>query len=388
MRVETSYKTVVLQLNPDYDTQKELHRSMMGVNRFLKMSRANVQKLLYYRWKALNESYPGRSIALMVQRFSNFSDKEFTVFNSDNSKFIFDKEWFVEVQVRTKDGNKLVPRIRIPVSRTEVPYYADIQDMVGLPMMVVKENDKYFAYVQIKQEITHSETVVGVDFNFRKWVVSAVDGQPLFFDAEPYALEIEGISKMISRFRSRLDAEKDANKIAVLEQKINELYAQQTAAVKRAHGNFLAAIEKKFGRCTLAVEDPKIMFRLKEKESGMTNNWLYKKTALSQFQLRAMAHGFEVASVNPAYTSKVCHKCNHLGKIDGKNSRIFSCPHCGLKNYHRDLNAARNIAKVFFGIFAKIEDIRQEIKDAKDVKNAKKDQTYSSDEPLNRSVTF
>ena len=53
-----------------------------------------------------------------------------------------------------------------------------------------------------------------------------------------------------------------------------------------------------------------------------------------------------------------------------------------------NLNAARNIAKVFFGIFAKIEDIRQEIKDAKDVKNAKKDQTYSSDEPLNRSVTF
>lgn len=347
MRVHTSYRTVILQLNPDEVAKKELHKSMESITKFLDMSRTDIQKLLYNRWKEMNEPYPGRSIALMVQRFSNFNKKEFTVFNSDNSKFVFDKEWFVEVQVRTKDNGHLVPRIKIPISRTEVPYYSDIRDMMGLPMMVVKENDKYFAYVQIATELTFSDLVVGIDFNYSKWVAAPTEGLPLFFDARGYGKEVEAISKKISALMSYKATLSNKEDINVVFTQLNDLYSQRTAVVKRAHGNFLSELEKKFGRCILAVEDPSKIYKLTNKGSKITNNWLNTKTVLGQFQLRALAHGFNIpeeGNVNPAYTSQVCHRCKHVGYFKGKQGRIFYCLNCGLNNYHRDLNAARNIA--------------------------------------------
>ena len=347
MNINTQYKTVLLRLNPSTEQAIELRKSMAGINKFLEMSRIDIQKLLYNRWKELNEPYPGRSIALMVQRFSNFSGKEFTVFSSDNSKFVYDKEWFVEVQVRTKDNGHLIPRLKIPVNRTEVPYYSDIEALMGYPMIVVKENDKWFAYIQIGKEVTHTDTIVGVDFNFNKWVASPTEGKPLFFDAKPYGDEIEKIHEMISRYQSYRSQTNSPNRIKELDAMIEDLYIKRIAAVKRAHGNFISQLEQKYGRCTLVVEEVSELFKLRDKDSGMTNNWLYKKTALKQFQLRAMAHGFHVQEVNPAYTSRVCHKCHNVGIISGKHGRIFSCTYCGLKDYHRDLNASKNIVLVY-----------------------------------------
>lgn len=348
MNIDIQYKTVILRLNPSSDQVKELKKSMAGINRFLEMSRIDIQKLLYNRWKELNEPYPGkRSIALMVQRFSNFSQKEFTVFNSDNSKFVYDKEWFLEVQVRTKNDGHLAPRLRIPVNKTEVPYYADIETMIGYPMMVVRENDKWFAYIQMGKEITHSDTIVSVDFNFNKWVASPIDGQPLFFDAKEYGDEIDRLDSTISKFQSYLRQVNDPERVKQLKGEIEDLFARRIAVVKRAHGNFIAGLERKYGRCTLVVEEVDEIFKLRQKDSRMTNNWLYKKTALKQFQLRAMAHGFEIHEVNPAYTSQICHKCHNLGNISGKHGRIFSCDYCGLKDYHRDLNATKNIVSAY-----------------------------------------
>ena len=49
--------------------------------------------------------------------------------------------------------------------------------------------------------------------------------------------------------------------------------------------------------------------------------------------------GIVVEFVNPAYTSKTCHKCKNKGFRDGKT---FSCTTCGVMD--ADLNASENIA--------------------------------------------
>jgi transposase len=82
-----------------------------------------------------------------------------------------------------------------------------------------------------------------------------------------------------------------------------------------------------------------------EKDSRMINNWLYSKTALRQFALRAMAKGFDVVEVDPKDTSRLCHKCGSPVKIYGKHERLIECGFCGYRDYNRDLNSARNIAK-------------------------------------------
>lgn len=216
--------------------------------------------------------------------------------------------------------------------KSEVPYYDVIDELAQWPFMVTKENDKWFAYVSIPVKSNVKKRVVGIDFNLNKWVAATVNGKPLFFDALEYSAEIDRIQRLISRAMGRND-------------NVEELYERREAVVKRAHGNFLAAIKKKFGLCTLAIEDIEELYKLTRKENRMINNWLYTKTALRKFALRAMAHGFNLVEVNPFGTTRTCFRCGGEVTTYGDHDRLIECKKCGLRDYNRDLNAARNIAK-------------------------------------------
>lgn len=355
MKVHAKYKTVILQLNPDVQMQKEMRKVMDWTQSFLDMSRLEIQGMLYRKWGEMGIPMSTSIVSLLMQRFSGSvtgKDKRFMYIYNQNSRFVYDKQWYLEAQLHSKSGKHIPPRIRIPVHRTEVPYYADIRDMVGYSVMVTEEAEKWFAYVQIPVKFDDAgieQKIVGIDFNFRKWVAAMVDGRPLMFDAQPYGDEIDRISQLISRKQSYMRLANDPDRITQLEKEIDELYALRTAAVKRAHGNFLSAIMERFGHCTLVVEEVATMYRLGTHDKGLTNNWLYKKTALSQFQLRALSHGFNVLEVNPSWTSQACHRCGHIGITYGKGDRLFQCSVCDLTDYHRDVNAARNLAKIGSG---------------------------------------
>ena len=60
--------------------------------------------------------------------------------------------------------------------------------------------------------------------------------------------------------------------------------------------------------------------------------------------------------INPAGTSKKCHRCGAEVEIHGKHGRLITCPVCDLKDFNRDLNAARNIALRGYKYWAKAHD--------------------------------
>ncbi len=58
-------------------------------------------------------------------------------------------------------------------------------------------------------------------------------------------------------------------------------------------------------------------------------------------EYKADAAGVEVAFVNPAYTSKGCSRCLHIGSRSSQSN--FNCAHCGLR-LNADCNGARSVA--------------------------------------------
>jgi len=329
MRVHSVYRTVILQAFPTPCQEKLLKKAEESVFKFLELSRNELQKLLYHKFK--NDGIEPRMLALLTQRFTgSLGEKAILCFDKGNSKFVNDEGvWFVEIKL-AKGRNS---RERILIAKSDNEYYDVIQDLSKFPFVITRENDKWFVYVSIPVEPKSNGLVVGIDFNMGKWVASPYEGRPLFFDVRKYEKSVDDLQRKIGRAYQKKDYER-----------ANELYQKICEIVKHAHGNFLAEVKKRYGICTLAIEDISTMFRLTEKENTMINNWLYKKTALRKFVLRAMAKGFNVVEVNPAGTTKTCFRCGSPVKIYGKNKRLIRCDNCGLRDYNRDLNSARNIA--------------------------------------------
>jgi len=350
VRIKPEYRTVVLQCYPSGEQEKLLRKAEVSALKFIDFSRREFQKHLYNKFKGIDGNIDPRMLTLLAQRFTgSMSEKSILVFDKDNSKFINENgAWFVEVKLFSGRNS----RVRIPLAKTERKYYDVIENLSRFPFYITREDDKWFVYVSIKFSPVVNDIIVGVDFNFRKWVASPYYGQPIFFDVRKHEEKIDKITRKISRCNtliSRAEKNGDEEKLKALTEKRKELYRRRSEIVKLAHGEFLKKIKEKYGVCTIAVEEIDKMYKLTEKKDvkrrkKLTNIWLYSKTALRKFVLRALSKGFNVVEVNPFGTSTSCHWCFSKLKIKGKRGRIVECPNECFKSYNRDLNAARNIA--------------------------------------------
>ncbi len=93
----------------------------------------------------------------------------------------------------------------------------------------------------------------------------------------------------------------------------------------------------------IAIEDlSKIRFTAKPKSKAQKtelNRWSFYQ--LRQFlTYKALLNGVKLAVIPPAYTSKTCSVCLHIGKRVAKK---FTCENCG-NNMDADINASKNIA--------------------------------------------
>ena len=76
------------------------------------------------------------------------------------------------------------------------------------------------------------------------------------------------------------------------------------------------------------------------KQQNRFSTWS-KGLLLERLSVKLAEKGITETIVNPAYTSQVCCKCNHLGNRKGKE---FKCSNCNL-NIDADFNASINIKK-------------------------------------------
>jgi putative transposase len=234
----------------------------------------------------------------------------------------------------------------VPIAKTGNKYYDVIEDSVGLPFAIVREDDRWYAYISAPNKTEPNGNVVGIDFNEATWVASKVDGRPLFFDVHGYAHEVTRLQDLISKSNRNCPI---GGRCRYCKKKCNvqQLYDQRTAILKRCQGDFLAEITKRWGVCTLGIECIDVMYAMLRdtKKARSVRNWLNTKLCMRKFVMRATSKGFDVIEVDPAYTSQRCHKCGEIGEIYGDHFRLFKCK-CGLRDYNRDLNASRNIAKL------------------------------------------
>jgi len=94
----------------------------------------------------------------------------------------------------------------------------------------------------------------------------------------------------------------------------------------------------------IAIEDlTYIRERTKVRKSQRRRHHSWSFAQLRSFiEYKAKLAGIPLRVVNPAYTSKICNVCKHIGNRNGKH---FECPNCGNID-DADYNAAKNIAQL------------------------------------------
>jgi putative transposase len=83
--------------------------------------------------------------------------------------------------------------------------------------------------------------------------------------------------------------------------------------------------------------------RLRRPQRVTMHSWAFAQ--LGEFTAyKAAFAGVPLVYVDPAYTSQMCSKCEHISKKNRPSQAVFCCASCGFA-CHADVNAARNIAR-------------------------------------------
>ena len=71
--------------------------------------------------------------------------------------------------------------------------------------------------------------------------------------------------------------------------------------------------------------------------------WAFARLA-GRIEDKATELGIPVRFVNPAYTSKTCHECGHIGRRSAQAEFRCTNDDCHVTEFQADINAAANIA--------------------------------------------
>lgn len=118
---------------------------------------------------------------------------------------------------------------------------------------------------------------------------------------------------------------------------INHTIAKQVVTLAKRQGKGIVVEELKGIR--------KSLDKFSKKQKGLYNKWAFYQLR-SFIEYKAQLFGVQVIVVNPAYSSKMCHSCKHIGN---RKSKSFSCLNCSLET-DADVNAAKNLSTMGFAI--------------------------------------
>ena len=255
-------------------------------------------------------------------------------------------------------------------SRIEISLIGQVPKLKGTLELVKNQKDnQYYLHVPLdriinKKEMTEQSEMLGLDVGITDLItlsngsVYGANSAELF-----YTLSDNLVNKNRSRLFSykrqleeRLLTENDPSKKSILELKLKNLENNNLGSKKR-----ISKISKYKSRiashinCELnkMVKEEDIQEIVREdlnwsskkknvsrKQQNRFSTWS-KGVLLERLSVKLAEKGIKETIVNPAYTSQICCKCNHLGNRKGKE---FKCSNCNL-SIDADFNASINIKK-------------------------------------------
>ena len=100
------------------------------------------------------------------------------------------------------------------------------------------------------------------------------------------------------------------------------------------------------GHSAVILEDLRLRRMMERDDNPAPRRKLFTEAALGilvrKVEAKAERACIPIIKVNPAYTTRTCSCCGHVGGRMPLTQRVFSCPRCGLE-MDRDHNAALNI---------------------------------------------
>ena len=256
-------------------------------------------------------------------------------------------------------------------SKVTITLIGNIPKLKGtLELVKNQKSNQYYLHVPldriiIKKEMTEQSEILGLDVGITDLItlsngsIYGANSAELF-----YTLSDNLVNKNRSRLFSykrqleeRLLTENDPSKKSILELKLKNLENNNLGSKKRiskiskyksrivSHINCeLNKMVKEEDIEEIVREDLNWISKKKKnvsrKQQNRFSTWS-KGVLLERLSVKLAENGIKETIVNPAYTSQVCCKCNHLGNRNGK---VFKCLNCNL-NIDADFNASINTKK-------------------------------------------
>ena len=256
-------------------------------------------------------------------------------------------------------------------SKVTITLIGNIPKLKGtLELVKNQKSNQYYLHVPldriiIKKEMTEQSEILGLDVGITDLItlsngsIYGANSAELF-----YTLSDNLVNKNRSRLFSykrqleeRLLTENDPSKKSILELKLKNLENNNLGSKKRiskiskyksrivSHINCeLNKMVKEEDIEEIVREDLNWISKKKKnvsrKQQNRFSTWS-KGVLLERLSVKLAENGIKETIVNPAYTSQVCCKCNHLGSRNGK---VFKCLNCNL-NIDADFNASINTKK-------------------------------------------
>lgn len=267
-------------------------------------------------------------------------------------------------------GKKFIFSGKNKGSRVEITLDGYIPNLKGtLELVKDKNSNQYYLHVPLdritsKKKMSKQSETVGLDVGITDLImlsngsVYGANSAELF-----YTLSDNLVNKNKSRLWSykktleeKIAEEKNEENKDKLEIKLRNLeennlgYKKRKAKVGRYKSRIFSHINHEINKMIegenlreVVREDLNWVSKKKnvsKKQQNRFSTWA-KGTLLERLSIKLAENGIKETIVNPAYTSQVCCRCNHLGERNGKE---FKCSNCNL-TIDADFNASINIKK-------------------------------------------
>lgn len=148
----------------------------------------------------------------------------------------------------------------------------------------------------------------------------------------------------IARLQRQIESMEDGPKRRRKQRRLSALHER----IRRRRDGYLDEVANQMvsGHSAVILEDLRLRRMMERDDNPAPRRKLFTEAALGilmrKVEAKAERACIPLVKVDPAYTTRTCSCCGHVGEKMPLTRRVFSCPRCGLE-MDRDHNAALNI---------------------------------------------